>query len=141
MQIDLTKQKMAIQRGRKGLSEEDRIKKQISLHILLLIWLWNHINTLYHYKIKLNFKNQYFYAESILKKLCINTIWFHSYDILNKSKNYRDKKQIPNCWEREWELTIKGLGAIQAMMELFYVLVVGQGTWFYALVKTYRTTH
>ena len=45
-----------------------------------------------------------------------------------KKENYRNKKQIPNCWEREWELTIKGLGAIQAMMELFYVLVVGQST-------------
>ena len=37
MQIDLTKQKMAMYRGRKGLSEEDRIKKQISLHMLVLI--------------------------------------------------------------------------------------------------------
>lgn len=39
------------------------------------------------------------------------------------------------------ELAIKGLGAIQAMTELFYILVLGQGTRFYALVKTYRTTH
>lgn len=37
MQMDLTKQKMAIYRGREGLSEEGRIKKQISLHTLLLI--------------------------------------------------------------------------------------------------------